>query len=62
MLKKYGVAALLVAAAFVPVHADVIEQVLVKVNGDIVTKTEFEQRQVQTLRQRPEFANASPNS
>jgi peptidyl-prolyl cis-trans isomerase SurA len=28
----------------------VIEQVLVKVNGDIITKTDLEQRQVQTLR------------
>jgi peptidyl-prolyl cis-trans isomerase SurA len=62
MLKKLGGAALLVAAALVPVHADVIEQVLVKVNGDIVTKTEFEQRQVQMLRQRPEFANVAPDS
>ena len=61
-MKKSALAALLLTAALVPVHADVIEQVLVKVNGDIVTKTEFEQRQVQTLRQRPEFANASPNS
>ena len=33
-------------------HAEIIEQVLVKVNGEIFTKTELEQRQVQTLRQR----------
>jgi peptidyl-prolyl cis-trans isomerase SurA len=31
---------------------DVVEQVLVKVNGDILTKTELEQRQVSALRQR----------
>jgi parvulin-like peptidyl-prolyl isomerase len=31
---------------------DVIEQVLVKVNGDIITKTELEQEQVAALRQR----------
>jgi parvulin-like peptidyl-prolyl isomerase len=31
---------------------DIIEQVLVKVNGDIITKTELEQRQVQALRQK----------
>jgi parvulin-like peptidyl-prolyl isomerase len=30
------------------------------VNGDIVTKTEFEQRQVQALRSRPEFATRNP--
>jgi parvulin-like peptidyl-prolyl isomerase len=32
--------------------AEVIEQVLVKVNGDILTKTDLEQRQVQALRSR----------
>ena len=31
---------------------EIIEQVLVKVNGDIITKTELEQRQVAVLRQR----------
>jgi peptidyl-prolyl cis-trans isomerase C len=31
------------------------------VNGDIVTKTEFEQRYLTALRSRPEFANATPN-
>ena len=61
-MKKSALVALLVTAAFASVHADIVEQVLVKVNGDIVTKTEFEQRQVQTLRQRPEFANVTPNS
>jgi peptidyl-prolyl cis-trans isomerase SurA len=31
---------------------EIIEQVLVKVNGDIITKTELEARQVSTIRQR----------
>ena len=53
--------ALLLATAAVPT-AEVLEQVLVKVNGDIVTKTEFEQRQVSILRTRPEFANTNPSS
>ena len=35
---------------------------LVKVNGDILTKTEFEQRQVAALRNRPELANVTPES
>jgi peptidyl-prolyl cis-trans isomerase SurA len=61
MMKRIWVAALLIAAA-VSLRADVIEQVLVKVNGDIITKTEFEQRQVAILRQRPEFANTTPDS
>ena len=43
--------AVLLAALAVPVGADIIEQVLVKVNGDIITKIEFEKRQVAFLRQ-----------
>ena len=43
----------LLLAAFVvaPLNADVIEAVLVKVNGEIIAKTEFEERQIQLLRQ-----------
>jgi peptidyl-prolyl cis-trans isomerase SurA len=53
MKKKLLAAAMLLAAVFVaPMRADIIEQVLVKVNGDIITKTELEQRQVAVLRQR----------
>src|SRR6476646_9788679 len=53
MKKKLLAAAMLLAAVFVaPMRADVIEQVLVKVNGDIITKTELEQRQVAVLRQK----------
>jgi len=53
MKKKLFAAAMLVAAVFIaPIRGDVIEQVLVKVNGDIITKTELEQRQVAVLRQR----------
>ena len=44
------------------VRAEVIEQVLVKVNGDIVTKSEFERMQVDLLRQRPELQNVTPDS
>jgi peptidyl-prolyl cis-trans isomerase SurA len=64
MLKKLTAVGvlLLTTLAIAPVRAEVIEQVLVKVNGDIVTKTEFEQRQVAELRNRPELANVSPNS
>jgi peptidyl-prolyl cis-trans isomerase SurA len=35
-----------------PLRAQVIEQVLVKVNGDIITKTELEARQIQAIRDR----------
>ena len=53
---------LLVAAAAAPqvaARADIIEQVLVKVNGEILTKTDLETRQVAALRQRnPNFRPA----
>ena len=48
ILLSFAAVALLVV---VP-RAEIIEQVLVKVNGEIFTKTDLEQRQVQALRQR----------
>jgi len=52
-MKKTFVAVLCLAlAAAVTVRADIVEQILVKVNGEIFTKTDLEQRQVSTLRQR----------
>src|SRR6187551_3469769 len=53
--------AALVAAA-VPLRAQIIEQVLVRVNGEIVSKSDFEKRQINALRGRPEFANTNPSS
>ena len=50
-----------VLSGTVRLDADILEQVLVKVNGDIVTKTEFEQRQVSALQSRPEFAKSNAN-
>jgi peptidyl-prolyl cis-trans isomerase SurA len=45
-------AAVLTAAALaVPLRAEIIEQVLVKVNGDIITKTDLEARQIAAIRQ-----------
>ncbi|HTI38293.1 MAG TPA: peptidyl-prolyl cis-trans isomerase [Vicinamibacterales bacterium] len=53
MKKQLTAALLLLALAFVaPIRAEILEQVLVKVNGDIITKTMLEQRQVAVLRQR----------
>jgi len=65
-----SVAAGLTVAAQAPVPApstpaivtqgEVLEQILVKVNGDIITKTELEQRQIGALRQRdPNFRPAN---
>jgi parvulin-like peptidyl-prolyl isomerase len=51
-----------VVLALSPLRAEIVEQVLVKVNGDILTKTEFEQRQIAVLRSRPELANVTPDS
>jgi len=45
-----------------PLGAEIFEQVLVKVNGEIITKSDFEQRQVAELRNRPELGNVSPSS
>ncbi len=52
-----GLLALLLTAGLA-LAGEIVEQVLVKVNGEIVTKSELEQRQVSTLRQRPEFAGS----
>jgi parvulin-like peptidyl-prolyl isomerase len=64
MLKRLAATAILLSAvaAFPGVRAEILEQVLVKVNGEIITKTEFEARQVAELRNRQELANVSPNS
>src|SRR5436190_162200 len=52
---KYTLRRILVPAfclvSVLAVRADVIEQVLVKVNGEIFTKTDLEDRQVAALRQ-----------
>ena len=45
-------ALVLVASLGAPARGEILEQVLVKVNGDILTKTELEQRQIAALRQR----------
>lgn len=51
--------ALIVGVVVAPARprADILEQIVVKVNGDIITKTEFEARQVAALRQRNQQFN-----
>lgn len=49
---KAASAVVLIAALAVPVRAEIIEQVLVKVNGDIITKTDLENRQIAALREK----------
>ena len=54
-----AVAAVLAAGA-AAAQPEIIEQILVKVNGEILTKSDLEQRQVMALRQRdPNFRPAS---
>jgi peptidyl-prolyl cis-trans isomerase SurA len=47
-----AVFAVVLSAFVIPLRGEIIEQVLVKVNGDILTKTDLEQRQIAALRQR----------
>jgi len=50
-IRRALVALLLLAATFAVLRAEVIEQILVKVNGEIFTKSDLEARQVAALRQ-----------
>src|SRR5207302_1279498 len=52
MNKKLLVFAVLAMVGGTIARADIVEQILVKVNGDIFTKTDLENLQVQALRQR----------
>ncbi len=49
---RSGVLAALIVGVVAAPRAEIIEQVLVKVNGEIFTKTDLEQRQVTALRQK----------
>ena len=52
-MKKTLLAALVVGALGTAVSAEILEQVLVKVNGEIVTQTEFHRIQLAALRELP---------
>ena len=52
-MKKALVAGVLAAALGTAVSAEILEQVLVKVNGEIVTQTEFHRIQLAALREMP---------
>jgi peptidyl-prolyl cis-trans isomerase SurA len=58
-VQKLIVIVLSAAVVAAPAYADIVERVLVKVNGQILTKTELEQRQIVALRQRnPQMSEA----
>src|SRR3954471_10050545 len=52
MKSKSVLAVVLVLAAVAAPRGEIIEQILVKVNGDIFTKSDLEQRQIAALRQK----------
>src|ERR1700704_5222227 len=52
MKLKTVLSMLVVLAAVSAARAEIIEQILVKVNGEIFTKSDLEQRQVAVLRQK----------
>ena len=61
-MKRYmlAFALLFAAAAGASAQPEIIEQILVKVYGDNITKTDLEQRQISALRQsNPNFRPAS---
>src|SRR3954454_14449978 len=62
-LKTVLALVVVLAAAAVP-HGEILEQILVKVNGDIFTKSDLEQRQIATLRQKgqPIDLKSDPNN
>jgi peptidyl-prolyl cis-trans isomerase SurA len=60
-LKQFLAAAIVVAAVASP-RGEIIEQILVKVNGDIFTKTDLEQRQVAALRQKGQAMDLKTDS
>ena len=62
MVKRLILGAGLALILAVPLSAEIIEQVVVKVNGEIISKTEFENRQVAELRNRADLAKAGPSS
>ncbi|MBI2833454.1 MAG: peptidylprolyl isomerase [Acidobacteria bacterium] len=59
MRVRTAAAALSLVALVSPVGGEILEQILVKVNGDIITKTDLEQRQIAALRQRNQPATES---
>src|SRR6476659_7010180 len=52
MKLKFVLSALLIVCGIAALRSEIIEQILVKVNGEIFTKSDLEQRQVQALRQK----------
>jgi peptidyl-prolyl cis-trans isomerase SurA len=61
-IHRYVAAGILALALGTGLRAEILEQVLVKVNGDIITKTDLEKLQIAALRDRPNQANPASMS
>ena len=59
-MKKLAIAAICALTITAGLHAEILEQILVKVNGEILTKTDLEELQSSAIRDRP--ANTRPPS
>lgn len=57
-MRRALIVSALVVVASLPLRGEILEQILVKVNGEIVTKTDLEQRQIQVLRARNRAVSA----
>jgi peptidyl-prolyl cis-trans isomerase SurA len=55
-LKRLFVVVAIALGASVAARAEILEQILVKVNGEVLTKTELEQRQLRFLRDRTDVS------
>src|SRR5258706_8159467 len=63
-MKSRMLLAAMVLTSVTTIRAEIIEQILVKVNGEIFTKSDLEQRQVAVLRQKGQAADvkSDPNN
>ena len=63
-MKLKFLVSLLIVSAVASARAEIIEQILVKVNGEIFTKSDLEQRQVAALRQKGQAVDlkSDPNN
>ena len=61
-MRKIALVVVVIAALGGAVSGEILEQVLVKVNGEIVTKTEFERIQILAMRELPNLADPSKMS
>jgi len=60
-MKRFFIAAVALACLGVGLQAEVLEQILVKVNGEILTKTDLEKMQIAALREKSNINPATMN-